>query len=138
MAKYWSRVSRPWVEYFSGTAWGGELSSAVRTKTYAEELDMVKDLIVESKVIAWNDVYAGILLDLPVSKTKSFSLSNEICLGDFACPIRLCSFLEVTEDAHAGETENCGLNHVGCLRQRFGEVIGSKKAAEWSSNARRE
>ncbi len=48
---------------------------------------MRKDLIVESKVVAGNDVDAGILLDLPVSKTKSLGLSKEIRLRDLATPV---------------------------------------------------
>jgi len=40
----------------------------VRT-TYAKVLDLVEHVVVESKVVAGNDVDAGVLLDLPVGQT---------------------------------------------------------------------
>ena len=57
------------------------------SSTYTEVLDVRKDLVVESEVITGNDVDTGILLDLPVGKTKTLSLSEEISLGDVASPV---------------------------------------------------
>lgn len=48
---------------------------------------MREDLIVESKVVGGNDVDTGILLDLPVSKTESLGLSEEVSLRDLATPV---------------------------------------------------
>ncbi len=44
-------------------------------ETYTEVLDVGEDLVIESKVVARDDVDAGILLDVPVGKTKTLSLS---------------------------------------------------------------
>jgi hypothetical protein len=41
---------------------------------------MIQDLIVESEVIAWNDIDASILLNLPVCKSQSLSLSQKVIL----------------------------------------------------------
>lgn len=105
-------------------------------ETYTEVLDVVEDLVVQSEVVAGDDVDTGILLDLPVSKAKALSLSKEVGLGDLATPVymfgsaavgwegvverrwrgvltSLSSLLEVTVHTHAGETENRGLNHIG-------------------------
>lgn len=48
---------------------------------------MREDLIVQSKVVAGDDVDTGILLDLPVSKTESLGLGKEVGLGDLATPV---------------------------------------------------
>ena len=101
---------------------------------YIEVLDVSKDLIVESKVVGWDDIDTGILLDLPVSKTETLGLSEELLLGDLASPVVLSGFLQVTVGTHAWETEdsadamsvsgsaliaseaNLRLNHVcGCM-----------------------
>ena len=74
--------------------------------TYIEELDVVQDLIVESKVVAGDDVDASILLDLPVGKTEPLSLSLEVVLGQFAAPVRFVGLFEVTKDSHAGKAQN--------------------------------
>lgn len=50
---------------------------------------MAQDLIVQSKVIARDDVDAGVLLNLPVSKTKSLGLSEKLGLGQLARPVWL-------------------------------------------------
>lgn len=67
---------------------------------------MGKDLIVESKVVGWDDVDTGILLDLPVSKTKALGFRQELLLGDLASPVVLGGLLEVTVHTHARETED--------------------------------
>lgn len=92
--------------------------------TYTEVLDLVKNLVVECEVIAWNGVNAGILLDLPVSETESLSLSEKLGLGKLATPVCLsCLYissasmydgwvenfahlLQVAQSSHARETEN--------------------------------
>lgn len=74
--------------------------------TYTEVLDVGEDLVVKSKVVGWDDVDTGILLDLPVSKTKSLSLSEELLLVDLSTPVCLSSLLQVTVDTHTWETED--------------------------------
>ena len=59
----------------------------VRSFTYTEVLDVSEDVVVESKVVAGNDVDTGILLDLPVSKTQALGLSEEVRLRDLAAPV---------------------------------------------------
>lgn len=73
---------------------------------YGEILDVCKDLIVESKVVGWDDVNAGILLDLPVGKTETLGLGEEVILGDLASPVVLGGLLKVTVGTHAWETED--------------------------------
>ena len=48
---------------------------------------MREDLVVEGEVVAGDDVDTGILLDLPVSKTKSLGLGEEVRLRDLATPV---------------------------------------------------
>jgi hypothetical protein len=45
-----------------------ELGSGVSLWDGVKELDVVENMVVESKVVGWDDVNASILLDLPVSK----------------------------------------------------------------------
>lgn len=73
---------------------------------YTEVLDLVKDLIVESEIIAGNDIDTSILLNLPVCKTKSLGLGEEVSLGKLSTPVCFSSLLQVTVDTHAGKTEN--------------------------------
>jgi hypothetical protein len=56
-------------------------------------LDVREDLIVESKVVAGDDVDAGILLDLPMSQTQPLGLLEELGLRDLAAPVSLRSLL---------------------------------------------
>ena len=63
-------------------------------------------MVVKGKVVAGNDVYPRILLNLPVCLAQPFALGEKVVLRDFASPVRLCSFLEITIDAHAGETKD--------------------------------
>lgn len=72
---------------------------------------MVQDLVVEGKVVGGDDINTGILLDLPVSKTESLSLSNEVLLGDLVGPVSLGGLLEISQGSHTGETQDSGLNH---------------------------
>lgn len=75
-------------------------------RTYTEELDVVEDLIVESKVVAGDDIDTGILLDLPVLSTESLSLAQELITRDLATPVSFGGLLEITELSHTGETQN--------------------------------
>ena len=63
-------------------------------------------MVVESKVVAGDDVDTGILLDVPVLETESLTLSKEILPGELAAPVGLVGLLEVSQASHAGETEN--------------------------------
>jgi len=82
---------------------------------YSEKCNVVEELIVEGKVVAWDDIDTSILLDLPVGKTETLSLREELLTREFAAPVCLSCFLEVTKDSHAGETENSRLDHdEGC------------------------
>lgn len=67
---------------------------------------MVEDLIVESKIVAGNDIDTSIFLDLPVLSTKSLSLAQELITRDLAAPVSLGGLLKVTELSHTGETQN--------------------------------
>jgi hypothetical protein len=75
-------------------------------KSYTKVLDVGENLIVESEVIAGNDINAGLLLNIPVLKTKSLGLAEELSLGELATPVSFCCLLQVTIDSHTRETEN--------------------------------
>lgn len=47
----------------------------------------MEDLVVQGEVVAGNDIDTGILLDLPVSKTKALGLGEEVGLRDLATPV---------------------------------------------------
>ena len=107
-------------------------------------------MVIESEVVAGNDIDTSILLDLPVGKTKPLGLGKEIGLGDLSAPVcgqevrtganlrriqeeekkkrrrltSLGSLLQVTEDTHAGETENGGLDHLDCRLRNL--VMGER------------
>lgn len=61
------------------------LGVAVRDST--EVLDLVEDLVVESKVVAGDGADASILLNLPVSKAKTLGLNKKVSLRDLATPV---------------------------------------------------
>jgi hypothetical protein len=65
-----------------------------------------EDLIVESEVIAGNDVDASVLLDGPVLKTEPLGLGEEVGLRELTAPVSFGGFLQVAVDAHARETED--------------------------------
>ena len=48
---------------------------------------MVEHLIVQGKVVAGNNVDAGILLDLPVDKSQTLSLRKEVGLREVPRPV---------------------------------------------------
>lgn len=77
-----------------------------RCGTHVEELDVVEEVVVESEVVAGDNIDTGILLDLPVSKTETLGLLDELVAGELVSPVRLVGLLQVTVRAHAGETEH--------------------------------
>lgn len=106
--------------------------------TYTEVLDVAQDLVVQGEVVGWDEVDAGVFLDLPVGQPQPLGLREELISGDLAAPVcislsanssrplpvrstqvsrvlvrltSLSSLLEVTVDSHARETENGGLDH---------------------------
>jgi hypothetical protein len=56
-------------------------------QTYTKVLDVRENLIVQGEVVAGDDVDAGILLDLPVSQTKSLGLSKKLSLRELSTPV---------------------------------------------------
>ena len=76
------------------------------SKTYTEILDLVKNLIVESEVIAGNDIDTSLLLNVPVLETKSLCLSKKLSLRELSSPVSFCCLLQITVDSHARETED--------------------------------
>lgn len=85
---------------------GVKVVLAVSLGDNTEELDVVEDLVVESKVIAGDHIDTSVLLDLPVLLTESLSLGQKLIAGNLVTPVSLGGLLEVTESSHAGETEN--------------------------------
>jgi len=73
---------------------------------YAKVLDVGEDLVVESEVIAGNDIDASRPLNIPVLQTKSLGLAEKLSLRELSAPVCLGSFLQLTVCSHARETEN--------------------------------
>jgi hypothetical protein len=57
-------------------------------------LDVGKDLVVQGEIVAGDDVDTGILLDLPVGKTKALGLLEELGLRNLAAPVLVCVSLD--------------------------------------------
>lgn len=74
--------------------------------TYVEHLNVVKDVVVEGEVIGGNDIDSSILLDLPVLKTKTLTLGEQVFSRELAAPVSLVGLLEVSQASHTGETQN--------------------------------
>jgi hypothetical protein len=85
---------------------GVEVVLGITLRDNTKELDVVKDLVVERKVIAGDDVDTSILLDFPVLRAKSLSLAQEFLTRDLLTPVSFRGLLEVTELSHTRETEN--------------------------------
>jgi hypothetical protein len=81
-------------------------SLGILEKTYTKVLDLMENLIVEGEVIAGDDIDASLLLDVPVLKTKSLGLAQELSLGELAAPVRFRCLLQVPVDSHTRETED--------------------------------
>jgi len=84
-----------------------------RGETYVEHLDVVEDVVVESEVVAGNNIDTGVLLDLPVLAAKSLALGEQVISRELAGPVCLIGLLQVSQTSHAGETQDRRLNH-GC------------------------
>lgn len=65
-------------------------------QTYAEELDVVQDMVVEREVIASDDTSAGILLNFPVCGAESLSGFHEVFDLELTAPVSLGGLLELT------------------------------------------
>jgi hypothetical protein len=75
-------------------------------KTYTEILDVGENLVVQSEVIAGNNIDTGPLLDVPVIETQSLGLGEELSLRELAAPVSFGGLLQLTVGSHAGETED--------------------------------
>ena len=99
--------------------------------TYTKVLDVRKDLVVEGKVVAGDDIHTSILLDLPVGETKPLGLSQKVVLGDLATPVypivssrglsNTRELLELEEDVQAS---------VAFFRSRFTPMRGKPRTAD--------
>ncbi len=73
---------------------------------YPEELYVVKNVVIEREVIAWDDVDAGLFLYLPVLLSETLAFCKQVFLGKFPAPVGFCSFLEVSIDSHTREAKH--------------------------------
>lgn len=73
---------------------------------------MVKDLVIESKVVAGNQINASILLDLPVLGTQTLALVEQLIARELSTPVGLSGLLQVTQATHAREAENRAAKHI--------------------------
>ena len=74
-------------------------------ETYVEELDVVEKVVVESKVVAGDDLDASVLLDLPVLQPQALALLEQVIAGELVSPVSLVGLLKFTVRTHAGETK---------------------------------
>ena len=79
---------------------------SVGGEAYPKELDVVQNMVVERKVVAGDDIDAGILLDVPVFLPQALALTQKLIAGELSTPVGLGGFLEVTIDSHARETQD--------------------------------
>ena len=54
--------------------------------TYTKILNVAKNLVVESEVIAGDNIDTSILLDVPVLESESLGLCEKLLLGKFSTP----------------------------------------------------
>ena len=85
---------------------GVQVVLAVALGDSTEELVVVQELIVESKVVGGDVLKSTGLLQLPVLSTQTLTLSKEVIAGDLATPVSLSGLLQVTELTQTGETQN--------------------------------
>lgn len=106
--------TRQWVQgcaWSISRGWPGQKVSKVCSiemkclGAYVEHLNVVKDVVVVRKVVAWDDIDAGILLDLPVLETEPLTLGEEVISGQLAAPVGFVGLFEVTQPSHARETQ---------------------------------
>ena len=67
---------------------------------------MIEDVVVVGEVVARDDIYARLLLDLPVSETQTLALCEKLMLRELATPISFGGLLEVPVCSHTRETEH--------------------------------
>lgn len=83
-----------------------EVCHGTTLEAYVEELDVVKKVIIESKVIAGDDIDASVLLDLPVLQSQTLALLEQVVPRELVSPVCFIRLLELTVRTHAGETED--------------------------------
>lgn len=83
---------------------------------YPEKLYVVKDLVIEGEVIAWDDIDARLFLYLPVLLSETLAFCKKVFLGEFPAPVGLCSFLEVSVDSHTREAEHGAESEVSIFQ----------------------
>ena len=86
--------------------------------TYPEKLYVVKDLVIEREIIAWDDIDAGLFLYLPVLLSETLAFCKKVFLREFPAPVGFCSFLEVSVDSHAREAKHGAGFEVSMVRWR--------------------
>lgn len=102
------------------------------TVAYTKVLDLGQHLVVEGKVIAGDDVDAGVLLDLPVGQPKALGLGEEVGLGDLASPV----LGVVSTIGSRVESAGRGLQaSVAFLRSRLTPMRGNPRTADWTMMA---
>jgi hypothetical protein len=89
---------------------------------------MSEDLIIESKVVARDDVDTGILLNLPVGETQTLGLSKEVGLRKLASPV----FRFKSAAAFIALLGKQGHSHasVAFFRSRFTPIRGNPRMAD--------
>lgn len=65
-------------------------------QNYAEELDVIQNVVVEREIVAGNSTSTGVLLDLPVCSTEILSGLYEVFGVDLTAPVSLGGLLELT------------------------------------------
>lgn len=95
---------------------------------YTEVLDMGKDLVIKSKVVARDDIDTGVLLDLPVGETETLGLSKEIGLRNIASPVWMYESV-IVRVASWGELRYSQAS-VAFFRSRFTPIRGNPRTAD--------
>ncbi len=93
---------------------------------------MREDLVVPSEVVAGDDVDTGILLDLPVRKTETLSLGEQVGLGELSAPVFgvLAASSDVTD--LAGHQLGHLQASVAFFRSRLAPCRGKPRIADWT------
>jgi hypothetical protein len=64
---------------------------------------VVKDVVVERKVVGGDNVNTGVLLDLPVGQAQPLALGEEVSLRELVGPVGLVGLLEVPKGSHTAD-----------------------------------
>jgi hypothetical protein len=86
-----------------------------------------ENVVVESEVIARDDIDTGILLDSPVGKTKSLCLSEELGLGKLSSPVCFGGFLQVTVDTLTRETKDRTIVNMNISIPKLKNILANKE-----------